>query len=329
MNSRIEHLHLPVIQKLNREVKRKRLRLGEFFKDSDPLKHGECNPSSLKCVFTQLDIHLSPEELDSLYHAYFDQSNNRFMYREFLSEVANAERTEAEEVERAQQKTILHRPSQKPRRSDHDWTHGQVPALIMLQSQVYEKRVDFRTFFHDFDPLRKGFVSTSNLRCVLTQLNFDVTEHEVDELLQNYGTASNGTKNIHYSALCDDVESVLVCKPLEGDPLGCPPIPFDLFAAKEGKKAILADSEQKQLMDIENMIQRRVAQRGLHLLIHFRSYDKYGRLVITGNQFSRVMTTLGFEIRPDDIDLLCKKYCISGSQSRFAYRDFCDTIHSA
>jgi hypothetical protein len=163
----------------------------------------------------------------------------------------------------------------------------------------------------------------------MTLLNFEVTEPEIAEIVSKYGCPVASMKNIDYVRLCRDVESVLTCQPLECDPLGSPPPPFDLFAAKEGKKAILSDSEQRQILNIETMIQRRVDQRGLHLLLHFRSYDKYGRLVITGNQFSRVMTTLGFEIGQDEVDLLCKKYCIGGSHSRFGYRDFCDTIKTA
>lgn len=197
--------------------------------------------------------------------------------------------------------------------------------LTTLQAQVYEKRVGFRDFFHDFDPLRKGLITEGKLRCVLSLLNFEVTEEEISSIMALYGV---GDSCLDYRRLCSDVERALICPRLEDNPSGGPPPPFDLFAAKEGKKAVLDESEIKQLTEVESIIRRRTVQRGIYLLSHFRAYDKYNRLVITGNQFSRAMATLGFEISEQEVALLEKKYCIRGSSSRFAYRDFCFSIDS-
>ena len=198
--------------------------------------------------------------------------------------------------------------------------------LRMLQAQVYEKRVGFRDFFHDFDHLRKGIISEGKLRCVLSLLTFEVTEEEISAIAEIYGTGDN---SLDYRRLCSDVESALICPRLEDNPSGGPPPPFDLFAAKEGKKASLDEKQSQNLCEIETIIRRRVVQRGIYLVPHFRAYDKYNRLVITGNQFSRAMATLGFELGEDELDLLMQKYCIGGSASRFAYRDFCFSIDSS
>lgn len=195
--------------------------------------------------------------------------------------------------------------------------------MIMLQAQVYEKRVGFRDFFHDFDPLRKGIVTEGKLRCVLSLLNLELTDAEISQIMTLYGVDE---QFLDHRRLCSDVESALVCPRLENNPSGGPPPPFDLFAAKQGKKAVLEESELKILNETESIIRRRTKHRGIYLLSHFRAYDKYNRLVITGNQFSRAMATLGFEISPKELDVLQKKYCIRGSPSRFAYRDFCSSI---
>ena len=322
------HLHLPVVAKICREVKLKRARLSEFFKDYDPLRRGECNPSGLHCAMTQLNIRLSEEEFDSLHHAYFDASNGKFRFREFLHDVEEADEIALLEEEKEHQSHIIVKtPKSRIKSTKHVWKNGALSVITILQAQVYEKRVNFRAFFHDFDKLRKGFVSESNLRCVLSLLNFEVTEDEISELVRLYGVEGGG-KNLDYRKLCNDVEAGLVCPRLENDPSGIPPPPFDLFAAKEGQKALLSDSEVESVKEIEQHIRRRTDQRGIYFLSHFRAYDKYNRLVISGNQFHRVMATLGYELSQQELDLLLKKYCIGGSSNRFAYRDFCSSIDS-
>ena len=322
---RDEHMHLPVVSKVCREVNKRRARLSEFFKDFDNLRRGECNVSALKCAMTQLNIELTETEFESILHAYYDSSNGKFRYRAFLHDVEESEEVIAIEEEKERESANPPASPSHIRSPKHVWPSGSLSVVRMLQAQVYEKRVDFRDFFHDFDQLRKGFVSESNLRCVLTQLHFDVTDDEIAELVRLYGVPGTG-KTVDYRQLCTDVEKDLRCPRLEDDPSGMPPPQFDLFAAKEGKKAILSQTEKNDLTVIEDNIRRRTAQRGVYLLSCFRSFDKYNRLIITGNQFSRAMATLGFEIGQSDLDLLLKKYCIGGSASKFGYREFCSAI---
>lgn len=312
-----------VVGRLHQATRMKRVRFSEFFRDHDKLRTGECSISALQSALTRLNLRLNDDDLRSLLTLYTNTTSGRFRYRKLVHDISTTEKG----VVTMDEKSVrnLHEGPTTQNHRQHTWTKGQVSALSLLQSQVYERRVDFRSFFLDFDPLRKGRVSESNLRCVLTLLNFEVTEEEISEIVSLYGT-NEAPKNINYDRLCIDVELALSCPRLEGDPLGTPPPKFDLLATKEGKKAVLTSSEMSCIADIEETVRRRVSQRGLNLLGHFRAFDGHGRLVITGNQFGRVLATLGFDMHASDVDLLCKKYCMNGSNSRFAYREFCDSI---
>ena len=315
-----------LLESIHQQIISKGLRLSEFFRDHDRLRSGKCSVSALKSVFTRLNLPLTEGEFEVITSAFGNSSPFEFNYRSFLDAVDrcfisdNKTHAIADEAQSA-------RPVHASGHKQHVWAKGQVPVISLLQAQVYERRVDFKDFFLDFDPLRKGSVSESNLRSVLALLNFEVTEDEITEIVSSYGTCKP-PKIIDYNALCADVGRALTCPPMEKDPLGLPPPSFDLVATKEGKKAVLNPEELGHLGEIESTIRRHISQRGINLLGHFRSYDNHGRLVITGNQFGRVLSTLGFDINPHQIELLCKKYCISGSSSRFAYRDFCDSIDS-
>jgi Ca2+-binding EF-hand superfamily protein len=304
----------------------KQVRLSEFFRDHDKLRSGKCTLSALKSIISRLNVPLRPSQFDELATLYTDNESREFNYRAFLKVISEKEAL-GNESNLCKFQYQLSEHSVPTTHSHQVWEKGRLPAISLLQAQVYEKRVDFREFFRDFDPLRKGRISESNLRCVLSLLNFEVTEDEILELVSLYGTCPL-PKNIDCEKLCFDVESVLLCPSLDRNPLGLPPAQFDLIVAKEGKKAVLSATEIAALQEIECIVRRRVSQRGLNLLGHFRAYDNHGRLVITDNQFSRVLSTLGFQMTASELELLCKKYCINGSKSRFAYREFCDSIET-
>ena len=301
------------------------VRLGEFFRDFDPLRRGECSQSGLNCILTQLDLHLNENDRDSLLSAYISEASGRFNYRKFLRDCDTIIYSQSEPLISSHIVGLDPKSESKiPLYVDPEVLAGlKSKAILMLQAQVYEKRVSIRECFHDFDHLRKGFIPPNKLRCVLSLLNFHMTEEEIQVLTECY---ANSTGSLNYVALCDDIDKDLICEPLEKNPLGVPPAPFDLFAAKEGKKPVLSMAEQATMTEAEERIKRRTHQRGINLLPQFRSYDKYNRLVITDNQFSRAMKSMGFEVPETHFEVLFKKYCIHGSLSRFAYRDFCASI---
>jgi Ca2+-binding EF-hand superfamily protein len=308
---------------IHRQALARGLRVSEFFRDHDKLRTGHCSVTALKSALTRLNVSLTEDQLNTIVSRFGNSSSCQFGYRSFLEELARMHKSESASSKTDRERHVHNAPD-RMKHEPHTWARGQVSAISLLQAQVYERRVDFWSFFRDFDPLRKGCVSESNLRCALTLLNFEVTEDEIGELVSSYGTAEP-PKCIDYQSLCSDVECALQCPPMEKHPLELPPPNFDLKATKEVKKAVLNQVELASLREIESTIRRRVTQRDINLLGHFRSYDNHGRLVITGNQFARVLATLGFDIHSSEIELLCKKYCISGATSRFAYREFCDS----
>ena len=312
------------IRQLAQELSRGRVRLSEFFRDFDPLRSGTCVPSALKCVLTQLNVRIPTSEVDALEQLYCCDSGTRLRYKALLKDVETlmAETQGRNDINDPGPNHIPISSVEKARPRKH-WENGEISVIMMLQAQVYEKRVGFRDHFRDFDHLHKGYISEAKLRCVLTILNFQVTDEEIDEIVRLYGVGNN---EVDYRRLCDDVEKDLVCGRLEVDPSGMPPEPFDLFSAKEGKKAILSESDVDAIRGIERRIRARTTQQRINLLPHFRSFDHYNRLVITGNQFNRAMNTLGFGLDPKDLNLLQKRYCVHGSPARFAYRDFCASI---
>jgi Ca2+-binding EF-hand superfamily protein len=69
---------------------------------------------------------------------------------------------------------------------------------------VVMKRVRVEEFFRDFDKLRKGKVTISQFKQILSMLNFNLTEEEFNSLADRYRTQDpEGTFN--YFAFCGSV----------------------------------------------------------------------------------------------------------------------------
>jgi Ca2+-binding EF-hand superfamily protein len=328
-NAELDLSKTRILKVLCTESRRRGLRFEEFFRDFDHLRHGHCSQSGLNCILTQLNIKLSQTDRDLLLSLYNFGTQKEFGYRSFLRD--------CEEMLGSVTNSSLDSSATKKRNTkvDHaiegtaicegDVLEDPKAVLVMLQAHVYEKQVGLREYFHDFDHLRKGFIPREKLRSVLSLVNFPVSESAVQSLSRAY---SHNSEGFDYLRLCDDVEKDLICARLDKNPLGEPPSSFCLLTAKEGTKPTLTQSELELISEAEDRIRRRSQQRRVNLSVQFRSYDRYNRLLITSNQFSRAMKSMEFEIPESHLEVLFKKYCIHGSLSLFAYRAFCASIDS-
>jgi Ca2+-binding EF-hand superfamily protein len=64
------------------------------------------------------------------------------------------------------------------------------------------KRIRIEEFFRDFDKLRKGKVTGPQLKSILSQLSFNLTEEEYQSLIAKYQTSDN---MFNYFAFCDSI----------------------------------------------------------------------------------------------------------------------------
>ena len=298
-----------LIQRLRQHVALRGVRISEFFRDGDHLRSGKCNLSNFLCGMAQLGISLSTSEIAELKMGYTDSESGKMDYRKFVDDVENRGWTATSDAKPTLslgvEAEIL-----KPRKPLME----SVPVLRTLQELIRGKRVGFGDFFQDFDKLKKGFCSISNLRFVLSLLKLEVSEDQFAEILNLYGVEGS---LVNYLALCEAVEDGLVGKAFEKDPEACPPVVVPRVKNLSG----LSPWELASLANLELAIQERIQKRSLLLGPQFRSFDRAGSLAVTNSQFVRVMTTLGFELNKTEAELLIKRYALG--VDRFGYREFC------
>merc|ERR1711937_537678 len=74
---------------------------------------------------------------------------------------------------------------------------------------------------------------------------------------------------------------------------------------------------------LEEGIRARIQTRRILVRPDFHHFDTTHRGHVSKGQFARVMDSLGFQMDPAAIDLLCYAYCDLGNHNDFNYVDFC------
>ena len=84
-----------------------------------------------------------------------------------------------------------------------------------LQALVVMKRVRINEFFHDFDKLRKGWVTRSQFSAILSTLGFDLTDEEFSSLADKYKAMDS---MVDYRSFCRRINSAFTIEGLEWEP---------------------------------------------------------------------------------------------------------------
>lgn len=79
------------------------------------------------------------------------------------------------------------------------------------------KRVRIEEYFRDFDKLRKGKVTISQFKQIISFLNFSLSDEEFDSLSNKYKTSDpEGTFN--YFQFCDNINLAFTKKGIDKNP---------------------------------------------------------------------------------------------------------------
>jgi Ca2+-binding EF-hand superfamily protein len=212
------------------------------------------------------------------------------------------------------------------RADDTEWSHDKLTALEKLQSKTVEKRVRLYEQFQDFDPLRKGNCSVGQLKFVLTATNLgkEITKQDFDQLVYAH-MQDDGQFN--YAGFCKQIEEGFTVPNLEKNPLKQVSMPDASTTMPARRNMICTTNERRILCEgLEDKIRTLVVRKRVLIKPMFKDMDKSNRGFITRNQFSRAMSTLGFNLTEIEIGLLATNYCNIGNHLDFNYVDFVKSV---
>jgi Ca2+-binding EF-hand superfamily protein len=202
------------------------------------------------------------------------------------------------------------------------WDHQTLNPVKKIQSKVVERRIRLSDFFKDFDPLRKGFCTTGQLKTVLTVSNLEkeVDRNDFNHIVDVY---SREDGMFCWKLFANDIDSAFSIPGLEKDPLASTKLPDATTTAPGRRNRMTLSSAQRQKINaLEDKLRTRIRSRRILMKPSFKDMDKANKGLVTRNQFLGVMGRLGFEMDQEEVALLAGYYCDRGNHNDFNYVDF-------
>eukprot|EP00931_Biecheleriopsis_adriatica_P071369 TRINITY_DN4523_c0_g1_i1.p1 TRINITY_DN4523_c0_g1~~TRINITY_DN4523_c0_g1_i1.p1 ORF type:complete len:509 (+),score=120.74 TRINITY_DN4523_c0_g1_i1:209-1528(+) len=207
------------------------------------------------------------------------------------------------------------------------WSSSKHSSLEKVRSKVVEKRVRLKDAFYDFDPLRKGFVTPSQLKTVFTILDLAKCMNDKSDFEQLVSMYQRDDGLFNYADFIAEVDKEFVVPNLERDPLAQTSMPDAHSTMISRRNKVLLSPEQLTSWEwLEGKIRKKVTTDRINLLPSFKDMDRTNFGHIKKSQFYRVMQSMNFALTQHEVDLLGLVYCDLGNHIDFNYVDFLKSV---
>jgi len=321
-----------VIWRFKQFARGTRLDIKQFFKDWDRLNRNKVTPKQFRQVLATVNFLLSEPEFKAIVKYYRSDEDGDIKYVDFINETAPVyEGTTTSNPQHTQSGSPLkgtttdfaqkspEKETMKSSSSPYKYQGGEVNIGLLLEKiknhvKLGQLRVD--EYCKDFDPLRKGIMTSNKFRGVLSKMKIELTEEELKALENFYrvpGSENEYPYQINYVAFIDEISLVFTTTGLEKDPLIKPQQykPPSYLDPKE----ILTPHEEAQLNDYMIHFGANVFKHRVLIKPFFQDKDKTKSGKISFTRFRSVLDVLKLPLSDRFYELLCKRFSHEGSHN--------------
>lgn len=198
-----------------------------------------------------------------------------------------------------------------------------------LRAKVVENRVRIEEFFRDFDKLRKGRVTRSQFKSILSQLNFNLTDDEFESLADKYST-TDPERFFRYVDFVANINKAFTIKGIDKAPTTtvAPVTQNDTLLAR--RKYLSANpAAGGEIEAVLDQYKQAVKTMRIHLKPVFQDFDITKNGHVTKAQFLRVLDRLRINAPAHILQGLLKRYMDMGNIDEVNYVDFCEDVDSS
>lgn len=303
----------------------KRIRVREFFRDYDPLRKWRCTRAQFLRVLDISALKPTKREAEMLADHYTDpKAKDLVIYGDFcdrLEEVFNPkflEQTPLREIYPPGTNLDLHASTKFHTPSD---AFASGDPVASLESLLYRcallcstRAVVFKYFFEDFDHSRSGTVSKEQF---LRQFPFKFTEDEMQVLLAHYGEIRHSQKVVRYRDFHEDISVLETSNHTEK-------IPQSTLVSRPSSRQWTRDD-----FSVTELIRAKVVEGRVRLREQFQDFDPLNKGECTLTQLGTVLSVLGIELSPVELQRLQTQEGFQGEDGRFNYWAFTDYVDEA
>ena len=217
---------------------------------------------------------------------------------------------------------VLHNRFSQPR---VDIAADPTDAEDRIRAIVVMKRIRIEEFFHDFDKLRKGRVTRTQFKAILSSMNFQLTDDEFEALADKYQT-SDPEKFFCYKDFVATINRAFTVTGIDKAPETrvAPVVVGDTLLAR--RKYLAGGASEDMIQPLLDQYRQAVTNMRIHLKPIFQDFDITKNGHVTKSQFLRVLDLLRIST-PDHItQMLLRRYMDKGNLDEVNYVDFCEDI---
>ena len=334
------------MQALNQQVVAHRILLKPAFADFDRSQCQHISAAQFLRVMKTLGIMPPTDEIfDLLTRRYCDKGTTRDVnYNHFCKDVDRPEDMFPAYVAKKpgpEQYTILGttHPQYSPFFADdttnvdvikNRYMHQRVDIMCdpsdaedRIRATVVMKRIE--EFFIDFDKLRKGRVTKSQFKAIMSQLNLTLTDDEFEALGRKYET-NDPEKFFNYKAFVASINKAFTISGIDKAPevRVAPIVKNDTLLAR--RKFLGGRDACVEIEDLLNEYRTAVLNHRIHLKPVFQDFDRTKCGHVTKAQFLRVLDLLKIAAPEHVTAAILRRYMDKGNLDEVNYVDFCEEV---
>jgi len=191
------HMTLNPVKKIQSKVVERRVRLGDYFADFDPLRKGFCSAGQLKTVLTILNLEkeVDRNDFNHIVDAY-SRDDGMFCHALFCRDINAAFSVPGLEKEPLATTPLPDATTTAPGRRNRMNLTSDMKKKInhfedVIRARIAKRRILMKPFFLDMDKANKGLVTRSQFGRVMGQLGFELSQEQVSLLAGFYCDRGN------------------------------------------------------------------------------------------------------------------------------------------
>lgn len=322
-----------VLKKVKLATRKGQVRLEEFMRDYDKLRHGGITRHQLDTALSSAGVRLSPAETLALAEAFvFDamvdaQGNPFVAWKELVDDVdaiftvKHLETDPDANVPRIT-RTALNQSIKLPDvaagavtggRRLTDAQEGELRSLLdRLNRRVKTRRLELPAFLHEFDRLHHGVLSKPQfLRC-MDRVGLPLQPRDTDLLIRAFHEPTSDRVDINYKwfvEALDNVDEVLAKLPGDGEaPAVAGAVVGEYKAPGVDRSTKVIPRDNVEFEDLLERIQSEFSTRRIRMREFMKDYDRLSSGHMPACKLRTALAAAGVPLRPEELDLLEQHY---------------------
>lgn len=298
---------MQIITRFRNRIKERRLLMAPFFKDFDKIlgNMGRVTRSHFSRLLSTMRLDVTDNDLHILFRKYGDHEQGKVNYMEFIRTIDPE--TYAAYSKDASTPSHIKETEKTPRSRTPD-----IGKLISrIQNHVRTKRVRVSEFFRDFDKLRCYSIRKEDFLRGFGTIGVTLSETEQECLCDKYADPKRSGYT-RWKDFDSDIERVFGESHLESNPTFVHPLEVEHSPFVVANMYLSPREELILEQTLEN-IREHLRVRQISIKPFFRDFDRLcsGTGHVTKSQFRQCLTFMKVELKGEEFDILCKKWCKS------------------